>query len=354
MRLTRCQTFAAALILLLGTLLTGACSHTLSGTEHCPKPAPDPDRIELRYLGSGGIYLRWREDAVLVGPSFSNPWFLRAGLLRTKPNADRIRTALDGFDYRSVRGIFAGHSHYDHIADIPTIARDYVKDVPIYVNATGVRALRGEGLEDGRVRELVAGAAPVQAGSSIRVRAVVSGHAPQLCKWRRFPCVYAGNELDADWTTPFTKHRLRTIRGGQTLALVIELYDGETERFRIYYNDAAPDTPLGQTTGDFDLAILTMAQWNWARDYPRDLLSVLRPRHVVISHWDNFFRETTQQSRAVPLLTTKSVRRFQDIVDHIVAQYVTVDAGPVGHVCGETDTHWTMPAPASTTFFNPR
>ena len=342
MRLSRCPAVGAALIL----LLVGGCAHTLPGTANCTEPSHDPQKVELRYLGSGGIYLRWREDAILLGPSFSNPNPIRARFLRVKPNEERIRKALEGVELHRVRAIFAGHAHYDHIADIPTIARKI--NVPVHVNAMGTRVLAGEGLN---VHELVIGK-PVDVGTSFRVRAVKSGHAPQICKWRRFPCVYAeGPEYDADWTTPITKRRLGAMRGGQTLALVIELLDGDKERFRIYYNDASADSPLGQTTGDFDLAILTIAQWQWAKDYPRDLLSVLRPRHVLVSHWDNFFKETSQQSRAVPFLTEESVKRFTHMIeDHVT----TIDAGPVTPVCGDKREKWTMPAPASSMLFLPR
>ena len=342
MRQPGCPAFGAALFL----FLVGGCAHTLPGTEHCTAPDPDPNKVELRYLGSGGIYLRWREDAILIGPSFSNPNPIRARFLRVKPNAERVRKALEHVELQRVRAIFAGHSHYDHIADIPLIRKTI--DVPVYVNAAGQRMLAGEGLKN--VHKLIVGE-PVVAGA-FRVRAVASGHAPQICKWRRFPCVYAaGPEFESDWTTPLTKHRLAAMRGGQTFALVIELLDGNEARFRIYYNDASPDSPLGQTVGDFDLAILTIAQWQWARDYPRDLLSVLCPRHVLVSHWDNFFKESMQTSRAVPFLTTKSVNRFTEIVE----DYVTsTDAGPVTPVCGDGQKMWTMPAPASTMLFRPR
>jgi hypothetical protein len=47
-------------------------------------------------------------------------------------------------------------------------------------------------------------------------------------------------EIATPWTTPLT----------ETVAFVIELLDGEKVRYRIYYNDASPDSPLGQTTGD--------------------------------------------------------------------------------------------------------
>lgn len=343
-------------------LLLGGCGHILPGSltgdgkpydfarpPQCTEPAPDADKVEVRYLGSGGVYVRWRDDAILIGPSFSNPGLVRAGFGRMKHDRGRIARGLEGIDLRSVRGFFAGHSHYDHIGDLPVIAGEYAKDAPIWVNATGVRALEGEPNLRGRVQPLAAGDTIVVT-PSIRVRAVASGHAPQVCRWRHFPCVYASGELAAAWTTPLSHHRLATMRGGETLALVIELHDGETDRYRIYYNDAAADSPLGQTTGEFDLAILCIAQWNWVRDYPRDLLAVLRPAHVVVSHWENFFVETRQAARFVPNLSNASAARFLEIVD----RQVSGTNGPGNNVCGVKTAHWTMPAPGSSMLFNPR
>jgi L-ascorbate metabolism protein UlaG (beta-lactamase superfamily) len=356
MRLTRCQTFASALLLVL--LLAG-CGHTIPasltggkpydfGAPHqCIEPQPDREKVEVRYLGSGGVYLRWRDDAILIGASFSNPNVVRARFLRVKPNKKRVETALGDLDLRSVRAIFAGHSHYDHIADLPAVAQA-IPGVPIHVNLSGARALDGEdGLRD-RIVPLEAGKA-IDVTSSIRVRAVVSGHAPQLCRWSHAPCVYAKGELPARWTTPLTHHRLASMLGGQTYAFAIELHDGDTVRYRIYYNDAAADSPLGQIAGDFDLAILCLAQWNYARDYPRDLLDVLRPRHVVVSHWDNFFVEARQSTRFVPTVSNANAAGFLRVVD----QYVSGSGGPVNEVCGVKTAHWTMPAPRSSMLFVP-
>jgi L-ascorbate metabolism protein UlaG (beta-lactamase superfamily) len=356
MRLTHRQTFVVALVLFLCS-----CGHTIPGSltgdgkpydfakpHDCVEPQPDPEKIEVRYLGSGGIYLRWREDAILFGPSFSNPGLIRARFLWVKPDKGRIDRALKTFEYQRVRAIFAGHSHYDHLADVPTIARDYIPNVPIWVNRNGVHALACEGL-DGRVNELVAGK-PIDVTPSIRVRAVVSGHAPQLCRWRHFPCVYGSGPIETPWTTPLPQHRLASMLGGETFAFVIELHDGAEERYRIYYNDASPDSPLGQTTGEFDLAILCMAQWKWVRDYPRDLLAVLRPRHVLVSHWDNFFAEARQTTRFVPNLSNAGVAGFLTIVDEKVSD----DAGPVSKVCGASNVDWSMPAPGTTLLFAPK
>jgi L-ascorbate metabolism protein UlaG (beta-lactamase superfamily) len=355
MRLTLRQTFVAV------ALLLGGCGHTIPGSltgdgkpydfakQHpCTDPQPQGDQIQVRYLGSGGIYLRWRDEAILIGPSFSNPGLIRARFLWVKPDKTRIESALNGFELQRVAAILAGHSHYDHLADVPEIARR-LPAVPIWVNENGKHALAGEGLGD-RVRQLAVSDELTDLTPSIRFRAVESGHAPQLCRWRHFPCVYGKGPIRMDWTTPLPRHRLASMLGGETYAFVIELHDGDVVRYRIYYNDASPDSPLGQTTGDFDLAILCMAQWKWVRDYPRDLLAVLRPRHVLVSHWDNFFTEARQTTRFVPNLSNAGVAGFLAIVN----EKVSGNAGPVSDVCGVKTPRWTMAAPASSMLFEPR
>jgi hypothetical protein len=356
MRLTLRQQFAAVMLLFLGGCghiipgsLTGGEPYDFSQSHDCAEPEPVGDRVEVRYLGSGGVYIRWHDDAILIGSSFSNPGMIRARFLCTRHDAGRIGRALEHVDKGRVRAIFAGHSHYDHIGDLPIVAGDLIKDVPIWVNATGVNALAGEP----KIRECLNRIVPgdtVEVTPSIHVRSIVSGHAPQLCKWRRFPCVYAAGEIEVPWTTPLTKHRLAALSGGETFAFDIELRDATGVRYRIYYNDSSPDSPAGQTTGDFDLAIICLAQWKWVRDYPGGLLAALQPRHVVISHWDDFFIEARPTTRFIRTLSDASAAEFLGVVN----EYVSDSAGPVGDVCGVKTPHWTMPAPASSMLFKPR
>ena len=355
MRLTARQTFVAVLALFLG-----GCGHTIPGSltgdgkpydfakQHaCADPQPQGDQIQVRYLGSGGIYLRWRDEAILIGPSFSNPGLIRARFLRVKPDKTRIESALNGFEYQRVGAILAGHSHYDHLADIPEIARR-LPSVPIWVNENGTRSLAGEGLGD-RVHQLVVSDELTDLTPSIRVRAVESGHAPQLCRCGTFRASTGRGRSGRTGrrrclVTVWRRCSARDVRIRDRAA------DGDAVRYRIYYNDASPDSPLGQTTGDFDLAILCMAQWKWLRDYPRDLLAVLRPRHVLVSHWDNFFTEARQRTRFVPNLSDAGVAGFLTIVN----EKVSGNAGPVSEVCGVKTPRWTMAAPASSMLFEPR
>lgn len=349
MRLTR-FVFAAAVVL----ALLGGCGHVLSGFDYakehaCVDASATDEQVEVRYLGSGGVYIRWRGEAILLGASFSNPGMVRALLLRPKANDSRIEHYLKPLDLKRVRAILAAHSHYDHIGDLPAVAKR-VPQAKIYLNSSGMQIVQSE--RDLRTRAIeIAPKEWVQVASSIRVRAVESDHAPQLCPWRRWPCVYAPVPVKAAWEEDsWTKHKLRAFGGGSTLAFVIELWDENQVRYRIYYNEAAADSPAGQIEGDFDLAILCIAQWNWVRDYPRDLLAVLRPRHVMVSHWDNFFSTGTTSARFVPNLSNASAERFIDVVRNAVK----TKAGPVNAICGAHDTGWTMPVVGSTLVFSAR
>jgi len=342
----------------LALLLLAGCGHVVGGsltTDHHSFDFADhacsaykesgPEKVQVVTVGSGGVYIRWRDDAILIGPAFSNPGLLRAYGGYLKFDERQIAKA-SGFEH--VRAIFAGHSHYDHIGDIPILTKRY--DVPVYVNASGVNMLaaypqiRTESLKEN---------IPVCVTSFITVTPVISGHATQLCPWHRLaPCRYAEGEVKEPWTTPWTHHRLRTMLGGKTFAFVIDIHDEKNRtRYRIYYNDAAAASPLGQIpAADIDLAILCVAQWNWVENYPEDLLTNVKPRHVLVSHFDNFFRK--DEAGFVPNLSNRGVEGFLTKINKSDA--VRGSGDPTNKVCGITTSRWTMPVPGSSLLFDPR
>jgi L-ascorbate metabolism protein UlaG (beta-lactamase superfamily) len=350
-------------LLTAAVLLLAGCGHVIPGSltgdgqpfdfksPPCKPeiPANNPEKVEVRYLGSGGLYVRWRGEAILVGPQFSNPGLIRAGLGRSRFDETRIRTALDQLGPAPVRAILAGHSHYDHIGDVPIVAvHPRAEHARIYVNATGEKMLSAYPDLQSRTTIIRAGD-QLDLSPSFRVRVITSGHAPQLCPGNFFPCVYGAGEVSEAWTSEWKKHRLRTFLGGQTFAFDIEVHDGDTTRFRIYYNDSSAGSPLGQTIGDFDLAVLTLAQWKWVRDYPRDLLLVLHPSHVLISHWDNFFSTDDDHFPFVANLSNRSAAQFLGIVK----KHAGGVGAPENKVCGVKTDWYTMPVPRSVLLFQP-
>ena len=343
------STLAAAFLLLAG------CGHVVGDFDFKNPPCSahldtDPAKVEVRYLGSGGLFVRWRDEAILLGPQFSNPSLLRAAFGKSKFDETRIRTALRELGTTEVRAILVGHSHYDHIGDLPVVAHEpHIEGARIYVNATGEKLLHAYPELQPRITIVHAGDA-FDLSPSFRVRVIASGHAPQLCPGNFWPCVYAAGDVAEPWTTEWKEHRLRSFERGDPFAFDVEVHDGDTTRYRIYYIDSSPTTPLGETTGDFDLAVLTMAQWAYVRDYPRHLLTSFHARHVLVSHWDNFFSKDEEHYPFVANLSDRSAAQFLTIVEGLTAG----TGQPVNDVCGVKTRHYTMPIPRSSLLFDPR
>lgn len=341
--------FAAALLLLAG------CGHTIGGFDFAAPRCKafhdiDPEKVEVRTLGSGGLYVRWRGEALLVGPQFSNPGIVRAAFGKSQFDRARIARALAPLDLAAVRGIVIGHAHYDHIGDLPIVARSpYATRGRIYVNASGEKLLNA--YSDLQARTTIIRAGDVfDVSPSFRVRVIESSHAPQVCPGNFWPCVYARGEVPDAWTTEWSRHPLYTFRGGQTFAFDIEVRDAGGTRFRIYYNDSSSGATFVKMDS-FDLAVLTMAQWRWARgNYPTDLLETLQPGHVLVSHWDNFFSKGEEKFRFVGNLSDKSAAKFLSIVD----QHTGDSGAPTNDVCGVTTPRYTVAVPGSSLLFKPR
>ena len=117
-----------------------------------PAEPPAPGEVEIRYLGAAGLYLHWGEDSILLGPFFSNPGLPRVLLGEWRADDAAIQHGLAGIDVPKVEAIFAGHSHYDHIGDLPVVL-GMADRAQVFVNRTGVHAL-----------------APYAAGRSTRAR----------------------------------------------------------------------------------------------------------------------------------------------------------------------------------------
>jgi hypothetical protein len=124
----------------------------------------------------------------------------------------------------------------------------------------------------------------------LRVMALRSEHAPHAL----------GYTAMAGHYTEDLRQRPRSMFGwreGQTLAYLVDLLDGEERPvFRLLYQDSAGNPALGFLPGlpekdrrPVDVAILCVASHDNARDYPRRVLGCVKPRHLVLGHWEDFF-----------------------------------------------------------------
>ena len=295
----------------------------------------DPDyteKIQIKYLASGGLLIRRGEQAILTGPFFSNPTLKRLLLLSIRPNPEQIdrfmipiRDAVE-----DVEAVVVGHAHYDHLMDLPYIVRNYLPKATVYGSRTATSILAAELRADQLVTVNDNAGTPAQPGNwywtaadRIRFMAIESEHAPHLWGKKFFTGKYSAdlNELPT---------RASSWREGQTFSFLIDFMneDGKKVDFRIHYQDAASNPPLGFPPSfafqldetPVDLAIVCVAGYQQVEQYPESIIRELNPRFVVLGHWENFFGHLPDEAeypQTVPMTNAKKfIARLKTVFPH--------------------------------------
>jgi hypothetical protein len=283
----------------------------------CSQPVcPDSDQVTVTYLGVSGFLIAFRGHVLMTAPMFSNPPLSRVGPEKSypfwraptiRPDTQLIERLLpDAADRASM--ILVGHSHYDHLLDVPYIATRRATTARIYGTPTMRHILMGAARlrENGeRVRQIPASdlGSATRVGrwyydrdSAFRIMALTADHAPTF-RALGVTVTFAKGSLDRDLDTlPRTAEAWRL---GETYTYLIDvLRRGSNEPvFRIYYQDAPNRAPSGfpppraAIGRPVDLALLCLPTSRNVRPAaPDSLLRVLAPRYVVASHWESFFR----------------------------------------------------------------
>jgi L-ascorbate metabolism protein UlaG (beta-lactamase superfamily) len=281
------------------------------------RACPDSDQVVLTYLGVSGFMIAYRGHVMLTAPMFSNPPASQVAPKRAYPfwHAPTIRPDPRLIDRLlppaadSASMILVGHSHYDHLLDVPYIATHRARSARIYGTPTmrhilmGDATLRQHGGD--RVQQIAgndlgtarrAGTWYYDRDSAFRIMALAADHAPTF-RALGISITFARGSLDHDLDTlPRTAEEWRL---GETYTYLIDVLKRGSDEpvFRIYFQDAPNTAPKGfppprAVIGRaVDLAILCLPTSRNVRPAaPDSLLRVLAPRYVVASHWESFFR----------------------------------------------------------------
>lgn len=88
-------------------------------------------KVELQWLSIGGLSLDDGETKILIDPTFTRPtwrhWFLN-GEFKSDPESLKLYAGPDLTE--RVAGIFVTHTHFDHVVDVPEIAK--LSKAPIF------------------------------------------------------------------------------------------------------------------------------------------------------------------------------------------------------------------------------
>jgi L-ascorbate metabolism protein UlaG (beta-lactamase superfamily) len=224
--------------------------------------------LRLSWLGTAGFVVETNETTLLVDPFLTRPSLARVAR-RIVPDDLAIARHVP----RRVDAILCGHSHFDHVADAPRIAK--LTKAKLVGSASTCAWGRAEGLPESQLVRVPARGAVVRFGD-IEARFVPSRHGKIALGRVPFPGEVKG--------TPRTPARVWHYRMGGAFGLLLRA-PGVT----VYHNGSADliDAELDGERADVLLACL--AGRKGTENNVARLVSALGPRLVVPTHHDAFF-----------------------------------------------------------------
>ncbi len=249
--------------------------------------APPRRGVRITYLGTNAYLFESRGATLLVDPYFSRQNLFRMAFkLRPVPQNELIAQWLRS--HPKVDAILVTHAHVDHLYDAPQILRQ--TGATLIASPTSVKLVESLGVPARQTRPVLPGRTVSVKNAVIRVLPAqhdrLFGAVPFDGPLKRLP----PQKID-DWVT------------GVPLAFLIEM-GGK----RIFINSGGrPNDAVSTDWRPVDLAILGVAARDSIRAVP-PILAQLRPRYILPSHQDDFFRPLERGFVFLPLTDFPAVR----------------------------------------------
>jgi L-ascorbate metabolism protein UlaG (beta-lactamase superfamily) len=261
--------------------------------------------ITVTWLGTAGFVIEHEGSVVLI-----DPYLTRASLLTCARSALASDEALVRRHVPRADAIVAGHTHFDHVLDVPAIAR--ATGATVYGSRSCATLCRASGVPEAQIVDVSAHRSLEPARAEVgpfELRFVPSLHSAFMLG--RVP--YPGDISDCDQVP------LRT--SGYRCGAVFGV-DIRVAGKRIYHLGSA-DLLDGLPPRNVDLLLMCVAGWTTTPRFAPRVMAGLRPGAVLLSHWDNFFRPLADGARALPGM------RMPRLVDELTAIDPSIRIGTV-------------------------
>jgi L-ascorbate metabolism protein UlaG (beta-lactamase superfamily) len=257
--------------------------------------------LGVTFLGVSSLLLDDGDAAVLTDGFFSRPSLAKVAAGRIAPDHDRIQSALNRVGIDRLAAVAPVHTHYDHAMDSAVVAAR--TGAVLVGGASAANVGHGHGLADEQLVVVTPGE-PVSFGG-FRLTWIESEHCP--------PDRYPG-PITAPVVPPV---RAGAYRCGETWSILVEHRSGRRALIQ-----GSAGFVRGALAGEqAEVAYLGVGQLglqdeDYLRTYWAETVETVGARHVVLIHWDDFFRPLDRPLRALPYAgddLDATMRTFDDL-----------------------------------------
>lgn len=263
----------------------------------------DRDRVlSIRWLGTAGYELCFQGTVVLIDPYFSRiP--LSQIFFRAQINHEAIDRGVERAD-----AVLVGHSHFDHVLDVPTICKK--TGAPVYGSQSTANLCAAAGLPAEQIHVLDNKGAEFEVGP-FHITAVTSEHSPFMMGRIPFP-----GDVPCTCDLPMAG---RHYRCGQVFNYLIRVGSRQ-----IYHLGSAQLVDDALKTADIDMALICAAGRNHTERYVERVIRQVEPQRIIPMHYDNFFRTLDSDMKMLPRMH----------LDRLVDEIHAVDNNVAVHTLG--------------------
>ena len=250
-----------------------------------PAAAPD-SAVTISWMGVSTLLVDDGSTALLTDGFFSRPSLLDVGMRRISPSVGRIDDALARAGISRLAAVLPVHTHYDHALDSAVVAGR--TGAAVVGGESAANIARGQGLPEDRI--VVAESGTEMSFGSFDVRLLESDHCPP----DRFPGIISEPVV--------SPARASAYRCGEAWSTLIH-HRPSGRRLLIQGSAGFREGALAGVRAE--IAYLGVGQLgvqsrNYIESYWNETVRTIGARHVVLIHWDDFFRPLTAPLRALP------------------------------------------------------
>lgn len=287
---------------------------------------------EIRYYGTGCLTIQRGQTAILTDPYVSNIPAFKASLGKVSTDKDYVDLYINPGALRKVKMVVAGHSHYNHLLDLPYLAKYIPSSTPILLNKSGHQTLSYYQLKHqlilvndvaGNNQQL--GYWYYSADSTVRAMAFKSEHQPatdgflsKLSQQREYSTeVMLEPVLSSEW------------EAGNVYSYMIDFIEKDTIGYRMVFMSSGAVAPNGMFPKKLleeypvnDLFISGSALLEFEA-YPTPIIDLCNPERVFLIHWERSGKKKESQQKPIDeeqfeLLKSNLAEQYGDLINVVI------------------------------------